>query len=343
MAAPLADASWLAWMERLTGQAARHLRAPDLPRSLFYCRLDDQPDHLLPERYLRQVVWEGSTGRPLFVHPHYFFSHDGELPVDIDTNRFVLQGDMVWIKDAGNGAWLPFWLGPEFAALLSNAQPGAPAPSDLTSEAIGILRMAGVLVSQNHIAERCREWEEITSACRTKFQENGYAPVGLLIHPFHIAALRRYYRCLIRTGELRLGDEQSSLRYVAHNESVARFFHQQLTAAVAAIAGEPVKPSYVYLSSYQSGAVLEKHTDREQCEFSLTMCIDYTPEPRTAAPWPLHLYQPSGMVTVFQGLGDALLYRGRQLPHSRETLPQGHTSTSIFFHYVREDFSGPVN
>jgi hypothetical protein len=30
------------------------------------------------------------------------------------------------------------------------------------------------------------------------------------------------------------------------------------------------------------------------------------------------------------------------LPHSREPLPEGHTSTSIFFHYVREDFVGSL-
>jgi hypothetical protein len=112
---------------------------------------------------------------------------------------------------------------------------------------------------------------------------------------------------------------------------------------VTAFAGEPVKPSYVYLASYQSGAILEKHTDREQCEFSMTLCLDYSPEPRHATPWPLHLHKKSGKVTVFQAIGDALLYRGCQLPHSRNRLAEGQTSTSIFFHYVREDFTGSLD
>ncbi len=79
------------------------------------------------------------------------------------------------------------------------------------------------------------------------------------------SALRRYYRGLIRTRKIALGDDQTPRRYAAHNESVARS-HHQLAGAVTAIAGEPVKPSYVYVASYQSGAELEKHTDREQCE-----------------------------------------------------------------------------
>jgi hypothetical protein len=98
----------------------------------------------------------------------------------------------------------------------------------------------------------------------------------------------------------------------------------------------------VYLASYQPGADLERHTDRAQCDFSVTLCLDYSPEPRNATPWPLYLHKKSGKVTVFQAIGDALLYRGCQIPHSREALPEGHTSTSIFFHYVREDFKGSL-
>ena len=155
--------------------------------------------------------------------------------------------------------------------------------------------------------------------------------------------MRRYYRHLIRTGAIRLGDKQSPRRYVAYNEPVARFFHQDVTATLGALAGEPLKPSYVYMASYLGGAELKKHTDREQCDFSVTLCLDYAPEPRVATPWPVQLHKKSGTVKVFQAIGDALLYRGCQLPHSREPLPEGHTSTSIFFHYVREDFTGSLD
>jgi hypothetical protein len=124
---------------------------------------------------------------------------------------------------------------------------------------------------------------------------------------------------------------------------VTRFFHLQLTEAVSQLVGEAVKPSYVYFASYQGGAELKRHTDREQCEFSLTFCLDYAPEPAGATPWPLHLDTPRSRVTVQQALGDALLYRGRELPHYRDRLPDGHTSTSIFFHYVCADFRGSLS
>jgi hypothetical protein len=277
------------------------------------------------------------------VNPNCFFTRSGEFPAGVDSADFAKQGEMVWLGDPGNVAPQPFWLGPDFSALLSGAMPGDPAPSILSPPAQRVLIMAGVLVPDDYASHRRKQWDETVSVSGAQFRQNGYAPVGRLIHPFHIAALRRYYRHQLRTGKLRLGDGQCPLRNVAHNEPVARFFHRQLTAAVAAFAGEPVKPSYVYLASYQPGATLKKHTDREQCEFSVTLCLDYSPEPRCATPWPLHLHKTSGTVTVFQAIGDALLYRGCQLAHSRDALPQGHTSTSMFFHYVRKDFTGSLD
>jgi hypothetical protein len=178
--------------------------------------------------------------------------------------------------------------------------------------------------------------------CAAEFASKHYAPVAQLIHPFHLSALRRYYRYLIRQGELKLGDSQSPRRYAMQNEAVACFFHHQLTATVSAVVQEPVKPSYVYLGAYLGGAELEAHIDREQCEFSVSLCIDYSPEPSLATPWPLHLSTSSGSTAVFQGIGDALVYCGRELMHSRCRLPLGNTSTSLFFHYVRESFSGPL-
>ena len=341
MDSQIKDEAWLAWIEQLAVAPASD-RENQLPRSLFHCRLDDQPDHLVPERLLRPEYWEGLSDRPFYVNPACFFTPHGELPGAAPVAGFATQGRMVWVRDPANDALQPFWLGSELTAMLSGAQLGDPAPSTLSPQARRILCMANVLVTDDYASLRRQQWAEVVSIAGAKFQSQGYAPVGRLIHPFHIAALRRYYRHQLRTGRLRLGDGQCPHRYVSYNDPVARFFHQQLTTAVAALAGEPLKPSYVYLASYQPGAILKMHTDREQCEFSVTLCLDYSPEPGNATPWPFCLHKESGKVTVFQGIGDALLYRGCQLPHSREALPEGHTSTSIFFHYVHKNFAGSL-
>jgi hypothetical protein len=120
---------------------------------------------------------------------------------------------------------------------------------------------------------------------------------------------------------------------------------------VSAVAGEPVKPSYVYFASYLSGAELRKHTDREQCEFSVTLCLDFSPEPALATSWPIRLVtgndtcddSHAGTVTVYQAIGDGLAYRGTRLPHYRDVLGEGQSSTSIFFHYVAANYTGSLD
>jgi hypothetical protein len=318
------------------------------PRCRFCCRLDDQPDHLVPSRYLRNGAWEGLADQPLFINPQCRLPGAGTLPDSAPhpgpwLDHFEAGREMIWIKQPFGVADLPFWLGAEFGKLMAGVQPGDPAPATLSLAQRRVLAMAGVLVPSDHLSSgRARDEQAITQS-NLKFRENRYAPVGRLIHPFHIAALRRYFRSLIRLGQLTLGDCQTARRYVAYNEVVLRFYHQQLSSTVGAIVGEPVKPSYVYLGSYQSGAELAAHTDREQCAFSISLCLDFSPEPADETSWPLHLHTPGGLTTVFQGIGDGLIYSGTEIPHSRERLASGLTSTSIFFHYVRESFSGSLD
>ena len=333
-------------MERLVGETtARHSVEPLSP-SRFYCHLDDQPDHLVPRQSLGSQDWEDPADR-FFVHPEAFITQDETLSPQLANtsglDKFAFEHAIAWVCDPGTGALQPFWISPTTASALEEIGPGNSIGRGMPDGMTRALAIAGILVPHDYAATRKREWMKTVSACARQFRDKGYVPMADLIHPFHIAALRRYYRMLMRTGQLALGDDQCSRRYVAHNESVARFFHRQLTSTMAAVAGEPVKPSYVYIGSYQEGATLEKHTDREQCEFSLTLCLDYSPEPRRETNWPILLHTRDARVTVYQALGNALFYRGCEIPHSRKALPSGHTSTSIFFHYVRESFEGPLD
>jgi hypothetical protein len=344
MVSPVTNTDWLQCIERLMHDSARSALAA-LPR--FHCLLDEQPDHLVPEHYLRNQAFHCLADGPLFLNPCCLFARDGELPRQLDRDPclhdLAFDPDTVWLQDPGSEALLPFSLSSGLFDCLAKLPSGQPAAPALAPELRYSLAMAGVLVPQEYASERRRQWAETVVHWKAQFQSRGYAPVGCLIHPFHVAALRRYFRGLIRAGKMQLGDTQSARRFVAHNESVSRFFQHQLTKTVAGVVGEPVKPSYVYVASYQEGAVLKKHTDREQCEFSITLCIDYSPEPFLETPWPLRLHTPSATTTVFQAIGDGLLYRGRELPHARGPLPAGHTSTSIFFHFVRENFDGPLD
>ncbi|HKN17371.1 MAG TPA: hypothetical protein VJX47_10530 [Candidatus Sulfotelmatobacter sp.] len=347
MAAPVKETAWLEWIASLMGAASRQRQTAMLPPHQFHCLLDELPLHLIPRWLLYGQDSQKDKARELFLNPACVILPAGEVPEELQAHRellegFYLQGTVAWVRDAATGTLHPFWLGSRLDAAVSRLRAGESALS-LPGEVRLLLAQAGILTSADHAERRAAEWAKIVSRGALAFRERNYVPLRNLIHPFNLAALRRYYRHAIRRGAIRLGDDQSPRRYVAHNEPVARYFHFQITKAVSAIVGEPVKPSYVYLASYLSGAELKKHTDRQQCEFSVTLCVDFSPEPELATSWPIRLDTSEGSATVYQALGDGLFYRGTKVPHYRDALGEGYTSTSIFFHYVGADFSGSLD
>jgi hypothetical protein len=345
MASSLDNPVWVEWMTTLMGGVSRQTYAATLPPDRYYCLLDELPLHLIPRRVLKSLESSKNRDQVLFLNPRCIFGRAEDVPGHIGPKDllagFALQGAIAWTPGVATGALLPFWLGPQLQDVVRELRCDEPIPSSVPDHTRSLLLAANVVRLESGTVPLGAREDAVGKATRL-FREKGYAPVSGLIHPFHVAALRRYYRYLIRSGAIRLGDGQSPRRYVAYNEPVARFFHHHLLAPLSTVAGQPLKPSYVYFASYLSGAELKKHTDREQCEFSVTLCLDFSPEPELETPWPIHLDTPTGKVTVYQALGDGLAYRGTRLPHYRDVLGAGQTSTSIFFHYVSADFSGSL-
>jgi len=347
MASQVKDAAWLEWITGLMGAGSRQTLTAALPPGQFHCLLDELPLHLIPQREVDSTNWLQPSREQLFLNPQCSVLPAGQVPADLEPHRdllknFYLQGTVAWVRDPATASLHPFWLGPRLEAVVSSLRAGEPVPASVPRDSRALLAAAGIVTPENHAERRIAEWAEVVSKANAGFQRKGYAPLGNLIHPFNVGALRRYYRDAIRRGAISLGDVQSPRRYAAHDESVARFFHHQIAKAIGAVVGEAIKPSYVYLASYLSGADLKKHIDREQCEFSVTLCLDFSPEPQLATSWPIRLDTPEGTVTVYQALGDSLVYRGTKVPHYRHVLAEGHISTSIFFHYVPADFSGEL-
>lgn len=340
------NSTWVEWASTLMGGASRETHSATLPPDRFYCLLDELPMHLVPRR-----AWNGVQGDKdslVYLNPECRLLSGGEVPFELASRPdllagFAMRGTIAWVRDPHSDAPLPYWLGPEFDELVRSLKSSEAVDLAPASEARSLLLQAGILVCRESAATLGIRREEALAKAGRTFRKKRYAPLHGLIHPFHVAALRRYYRYRIRAGAVQLGDSQSSRRYVVHNDPVARFFHQQIARTLSTVAGEPVKPSYVYLASYQAGAELKKHVDREQCDFSITLCLDFSPEPELAAPWPICLETAVGSVTVYQALGDGLAYRGTRLPHYRGRLGAGQTSTSIFFHYVAADFAGSLD
>jgi hypothetical protein len=308
---------------------------------LYACLLEDEPSHLVPE-WLLEEMWTLDPSQPVILNPDARFEGatrdaGGYVPESVYRDAWTL-----WVTDPLTHSRFPYVLGAQSVTAIRGVSTSHPRPLPISPRLWRSLFFASILMRQDHVAARVEDWNATIGRNQAAFAARGFVPIRGLVHPFHLSALRRYFRRRIRKGAFPLGDRQSQLRYCMHNEGVARFVHHQLTSVVNQMAGRRLKPSYVYFASYQAGAELQKHIDRPQCEYTVSLCIDFSPEPSRESPWPLQLESASESIVVYQAIGDALLYKGCELAHFRDELPHGCTSTSLFLHYVDEDFAGSL-
>ena len=96
--------------------------------------------------------------------------------------------------------------------------------------------------------------------------------------------------------------------------------------------GEPVFPTYSYARIYSHNAEMTRHTDRSASEFSVSVCIEVD---ETVKPWPIYFEDKQGNVLEMQQEpGDAVMYKGHELPHWRNPY-HGNEQINAFMFYVR--------
>ncbi|HST47514.1 hypothetical protein [Jatrophihabitans sp.] len=251
-------------------------------------------------------------------------------------NRFLGGYPLVWVSHPVTGFAAPYWTPRSWGAALAQLRPGRPAPS-LPAPMVPALRAVGALTGPSVPNDQSQE--HAFGAAAEHFRTFSHATVSGLVPQAHLRALADYQRALVGSGQVSLGDEQCGRRYGMYNEPMARFLLHQLAGAVSRVVGKPVLPAYSYSLIYEAGAVLAPHIDREQCEYTVSLLIEGTAE-GTWEPWPLWLKVAGKPVAVHQLPGDALVFAGRRLPHWRDRLPDGRTSTSLLLHYVDETFTG---
>lgn len=134
-----------------------------------------------------------------------------------------------------------------------------------------------------------------------------------------------------------------------YNHPKYRFAHSQIRLKLQQILGEELYNTYHYDRFYFSNQQLVRHTDRDSCEISLT----YQISSNTKEPWAIYFKTPQGQEKgVLLENGDAILYKGCEIEHWRETLPSNLNLIDkilrkkddtyhhqVFFHYVRANGS----
>lgn len=161
-------------------------------------------------------------------------------------------------------------------------------------------------------------------------------------------------------------DTRDFVREYAHNVPFFVGIHKALREFASEQFGEPVKPSYSFLSMYKENGICPLHIDRPQCRYT----IDYLIRQDQQEPWPIHIGRhmtdeqraeideaggghPTGdeiekrvaledWQTVELLPNDAVLYSGTHSWHYRSERLIG-TADLVFFHFVPEAFDGPLD
>jgi len=159
-------------------------------------------------------------------------------------------------------------------------------------------------------------------------------------------------------GYLHLGDHQSK-RYSAYNSRSGRTLHYQLVDVLRRVVLHNIQPTYSFFGGYVGGADLPPHSDKPQCEFTVSLTLSQFPA--NATPWAISLGRKAlferddasggsahevmpedgDIEDAYLYAGDLLLFMGRHHVHFRRTkLPENEELDQIFFHHVREGWEG---
>lgn len=151
----------------------------------------------------------------------------------------------------------------------------------------------------------------------------------------------------------------------SHNPRPIVLAHKQLVSFASDLFGQPVKASYCFVSNYLDGGKCPLHVDRPQC----WRTIDYLVAQDSPDPWTIRIGEPWADDRFAAEGGDrfrdivpegtdpdldvewhdvdllpnyAVAYSGTHCWHYRPQPSVGRADL-IFFHFVPEDFDGPLD
>lgn len=166
------------------------------------------------------------------------------------------------------------------------------------------------------------------------YERTGVTVVRQLIDPDEVRLLATYFQIVRDSGSMDV-DPQVPGSISTYAAAGSEALLSMVASPLSSIVGRRLLPTYSFARFYNAGQELVAHRDRPECEHSATVHLASS----DAVDWPIQLLDRHGdNIVVTLRPGDAVLYRGDELLHWRDPLPQGWY-LQVFLHYV--DASGP--
>lgn len=169
------------------------------------------------------------------------------------------------------------------------------------------------------------------------FKEKKYVIVDSALDPSICEDLTNHMLKLVEDNKT-LKDSQCPLSESIYGDPVLDAVLEDLRPTIEKATGLNLYPTYSYARKYLPGDELKPHTDREACEISATLTLNFK-----GNVWPIHVSTDDKVENdigeILMKPGDLVIYRGMEINHWREPYTQGEWQCQVFLHYV--DADGP--
>ena len=168
----------------------------------------------------------------------------------------------------------------------------------------------------------------------TNFETDKYIHLKDFLHKDSCAELSAELKSLIAKKKT-FRDVQCPMSEAIHGAAAFDQLLVDLLPHFEAASGRKLYPTYSYARLYAPGDELLNHTDRESCEISATITLDFEGDV-----WPIYMgddMEKSNAVEIRMDVGDAVLYQGMTKYHWREKYISGKWQAQVFLHYVDAD------
>ena len=206
--------------------------------------------------------------------------------------------------------------------------------------------------------------QKLAGPVREQYETRGYAILpGVMSPEVAKAVLYHFQSDLGNTADSFKQDyvrgpftERKAFEFYSYDYAPAMTLHWGLTPFLQIATGKELLPTHAYFRVYEKGDVCKIHTDRISCEHSLSLTLAYADD----KPWDLwvgldylgevkegdpplasQIKDPSRLrfSQARTQPGDAVLYRGVNHLHGRDTPNPNRWSAHLFLHWI--DRNGP--
>lgn len=166
-----------------------------------------------------------------------------------------------------------------------------------------------------------------------KFDREGYAVLPSIISEDIRGLAERYalMQEIVEPDFREISKEDSFKVHTKYADFLMESLLINLKVKFEAALGKLLVPTYSMYRIYRPGASLAPHTDRQSCEISVTLTLAVD----SINSWPIYMQD----VPVELEAGDAVIYKGIELPHSRPVLTGKDSGycIQVFLHYCLAD------